>query len=128
MKLIKKIYNYITKHNYPNEMDCPFCNYNFRYMKYSGMSMSFPHFYCNTCSNVIRRESDFDKVMKNKITVDLLNEITKSLPNCPCSGKFSPETNPKCPHCEHEIPHQRSAIERLTDPYLIVVQGAKLFQ
>lgn len=127
LPFIRSIKRFIISRKYPYLGICPSCNYNFHFMKYSGMSQSYPHFYCNTCSNVILRKSDFAKVMLNDISEHLLQDIAKSLPKCSCGGEFSPGCNPKCPHCKNEIPHQDTAIKRLTDPYLIVIEGAKAF-
>lgn len=125
---MQSIKNYFLKRKYPYKTVCPTCNQEHRYMRYGGMSQLFPHFYCNKCSNVIRRKVDFEKVMKSEIISEsLLQEISSTLPKCPCGGNFQPGTNPKCPHCKKEIPHQNNAIERLTDPYLIVIQGAKAY-
>lgn len=126
-KLIKKIRYFIFKRNYPYECICPFCNIKFCYMRFSGMSQSFPHFYCNRCSNVIHRESDFDKVMRKGESEELLFQIARSLPNCPCGGYFSSGANFKCPHCKKEIPNLYSNVSRLTDPYIVLVEGAKIF-
>lgn len=126
-KLFKKLKACFSKRNYPYEAACPFCTIPFRYMRYSGMSQSFPHFYCNKCSNVIRRQSDFDKVMRNGESEKLLLEITTSLPDCSCGGHFSSGTHFKCPHCHKEIPNQYSAVARLTDPFMVLVEGAKLY-
>ncbi len=127
LQFIKSIKNFITKRKYPYKETCPICNYDFRFMRYSGMSLSYPHFYCDSCSNVILRKSDFEKVMRNDISEDLLRDIVQSLPKCSCGGKFSSGNNPKCPHCKNEIRHQDTAINRLTDPYLIVMEGAKAY-
>jgi hypothetical protein len=49
------------------------------------------------------REDDHHKIRNREITVALLNELSKSLPACPCGGQFSPEASPKCPHCKLEM-------------------------
>ena len=114
--------------DYPYEGNCPFCNLKFRYMRYSGMSQLFPHFYCNTCSSVIHRKSDFDKVMRQGESEELLLEISKSLPNCPCGGQFSSGSNFKCPHCKKEISNLYSNVSRLTDPFMILIKDAKILK
>lgn len=128
-QFIRKIKDFFfsLNQNLSYEDICPFCNIEFRYMRYSGMSSAFPHFYCNKCSSVIHRKSDFDKVMMNPISEQLLQEITESLPTCPCGGKFSSGANFKCPHCKKEIPNQYSKVSRLTYPNIVLVEGAKLF-
>ena len=67
-------------------MDCPNCKSIIYAWQSSGMSESFPHFYCDKCSNVLLRESV--KVWKG-VSKEILKEIENSLPNCECGGKFS---------------------------------------
>ena len=85
-----------------------------------------PHFYCDTCSNVFFSESFRALLYEQKASSRLLAQIEESLPDCPCGGHFRSGANPKCPHCHHEIAHKRNAVERLDDPYAIVLEGASL--
>jgi hypothetical protein len=87
-----------------------------------------PHFYCDSCSNILFRENDQKKLNKNDHTEELLNEITKDLPKCLCGGQFKAGANPKCPHCKKEIKHQSNPLQRLSDPYAIQVKGAYLLK
>jgi hypothetical protein len=109
-------------------INCPNCKGNVEFYHYSGMGDLVPHFYCNTCSNILFREDDHHKIRNREITVALLNELSKSLPACPCGGQFSPEASPKCPHCKLEIKHQETALKKLTDPYAIQIKGASLLK
>ncbi len=74
--------------NYPCRILCPICEKKFGYKRYSGMSQLFLHFYCNKCLNVIRRSGDFHQVMTRGVSGELLEEISRSLPACPCGGMF----------------------------------------
>ena len=91
------------------------------------MSQSFPHFYCNKCSNAIMRDSDQALVYKSEPSQELLNRISETLPDCSCGGHFMPGTNPKCPSCGFEFAHSADPVSRLTDPQVILINGASLF-
>lgn len=90
------------------------------------MSECFPHFFCDTCSNVIHRESD-KRLVWNEKSQEILDEIAKTLPKCSCGGQFSPNCGPKCKHCNTQIPVVRNAIEYLHNPNMIVADGACTF-
>lgn len=130
--LYRNITFYIRKgyfpYNFPYKQDCPSCHKTINFMRYSGMSMSFPHFYCNKCSNVIHRQSDFDKVMRNEPSLELLQEITATLPKCSCGGNFQADANPKCPYCKNIFCNNTNPVEHLTDPFLILIEGSKLYK
>jgi hypothetical protein len=106
---------------------CPHCKKEIRFYNFSGMGEFAPHFYCDTCSNVFFRKSDAKLISYDKkLTEELLEEISRSLPSCPCGGHFKVGANPKCPNCHKELPHQYNSLLRLTDPYAILVEGAIL--
>ena len=109
-------------------INCPHCKGVVEFYHYSGMGDLVPHFYCNTCSNILFREEDHHKIRNREITVALLNELSEKLPACPCGGQFSPEASPKCPHCKRDIKHQETPLKRLTDPYAIQIKGASLLK
>jgi hypothetical protein len=109
-------------------INCPHCKGVVEFYHYSGMGDLVPHFYCDTCSNILFREEDHHKIRNREITVALLNELSDSLPACPCGGQFSPEASPKCPHCKLEIKHQETPLKKLTDPYAIQIKGASLLK
>ena len=90
----------------------------------SGMSDSCPHFYCSKCSNVILRAEDRDLLRRRSPSPELVQEFAASLPACPCGGRFTPGANPKCRACGSELPHQSDPVTRLTDPFMIVLDGA----
>ena len=111
-----------------NSINCPHCNAVVEFYHYSGMGDLAPHFYCDSCSNLFFREEDRLKIRNRDITEKLLNELRESLPACPCGGQFSPDASPKCPHCNTEIKHQKTPLERLTDSYAIQLKGARLLK
>ncbi len=89
------------------------------------MSECFPHFYCEKCSNVIWRASDREFAYTSKASEELANQIASNLPKCDCGGSFKPGANPKCPSCGYEFKHNSSITERLSDPNVILLQGAR---
>lgn len=107
-------------------MQCPKCSHITNAWQSSGMSECYPHFYCTKCSNVIHRTKDKDLIY-NGNSQDLLDQISSDLPKCPCGGQFQPNENPKCSNCNEQFTHQGSEIERLSDPHMIVVDGACVF-
>jgi hypothetical protein len=109
-------------------INCPHCKGIVEFYHYSGMGDLVPHFYCDTCSNILFREEDHHKVRDREITIELLNELSENLPACPCGGQFSPEASPKCPHCKREIKHQETPLKMLSDPYAIQIKGARLLK
>jgi len=90
------------------------------------MSQMYPHFYCSDCSNAIHREKD-QCLVRNDQSLEILQVIASSLPDCECSGKFVPGANPKCPTCQHEFRHQSSQLQRLSDPHIILIDGAVMY-
>ena len=108
-------------------IECPNCKSIVFAWLSSGMSASYPHFYCDKCSNVILRESDKEKVWNGGANEEILNEIDNSLPKCKCGGKFKVGTNPKCPNCGFEFTHQNNSLQRLKDPHMILINNAVLY-
>lgn len=94
----------------------------------SGMSDSCPHFFCDTCSNVIHREQDHALLYENEINQELLDRIAATLPDCPCGGRFVPGANPKCPSCKTEYVHQWDAVKRLNVPFMPILDGSCLIR
>jgi len=109
-------------------ISCPHCRHAIEFYHYSGMGGLAPHFYCDTCSNILFREEDHHKIRDREITMDLLDELSEDLPACPCGGQFRSEASPKCPHCKREIKHRDNPQRRLTDPYAIQIKGAHLLK
>lgn len=108
------------------KFECPDCGLEIPAWRSSGMSQLCPHFYCTECNNVIVREED-QRLTHNDQTPEILEKIASSLPICGCGGKFMPGTNPKCPSCKHQFPHRLSPLLRLTDPNVILVDGAIMY-
>lgn len=111
-------------------MRCRYCFHAVKAFRSSGMSEAFPHFYCNQCSNAIHRDTDNSLVYyvaSSELSMDLVNTIAATLPDCPCGGRFTPGANPKCPICCTEFKHQNDVVKRLTDYHVIVINGACLF-
>ena len=108
------------------DLACPACHGLTPAWRSSGMSDCYPHFYCDTCSNVIQRDADQDLVWAGQ-TQTTLDQIAATLPACPCGGRFRPGANPKCRHCGRPIPHQDDPVTRLGDPHMIVADGACAF-
>ena len=109
-------------------INCPHCNGVVEFYHYSGMGDLVPHFYCDTCSNILFREEDHHKIRDREISTELLNELSENLPACPCGGQFNSEASPKCPHCKREVKHQEAPLKMLTDPYAIQIKGASLLK
>lgn len=63
----------------------------------------------------------------DKRLAEILEEIKAILPACECGGHFQPGANPKCPYCNFEFEDRYSEIQRLQDPYAIVIRGSKEF-
>jgi len=106
------------------DLHCPFCDGLTPGWRSSGMSDCFPHFFCNSCSNVIHRHQDQVLVYNNEKSIELLNQIASTLPNCPCGGMFSPNSGPNCSHCDKQIPLVADAVAYLHNPNMVVVDGA----
>lgn len=92
----------------------------------SGMSESFPHFYCSRCSNVILREADKELVWE-AATPEILARIAATLPDCPCGGHFTPGAGPKCRHCQQDVGLVNDAVAYLQNPHLVLLDGACRF-
>lgn len=107
-------------------MTCPTCAHVVWAWQSSGMSDCWPHFYCDQCSNAIQRDAD-KAVAWEEQTLEIVQRIASTLPDCPCGGRFRPGTNPKCPACGQEFTHQNGVVERLTDPHVILIHEACLF-
>lgn len=87
------------------------------------MSQCWPHFYCDTCSNAYQCKED-QALAWDQENEEVLQTIAERLPDCPCGGHFKPGANPKCPKCGLEFTHQHDPVERLSDPHVIVIDGA----
>lgn len=121
-----EIIKYPRSLQWVGDMKCPHCHKLTPAWRSSGMSHSFPHFYCDGCSNVIQRDAD-QQLVWEKATRELLDQIAQTLPQCPCGGRFRPGANPKCRHCGNEMPHAADPVQRLHDPFMIAIDGACVF-
>ena len=122
-----KTVEYDLRNQWVGFMRCPKCDKDTPAWRSSGMSQCFPHFYCDTCSNVIRRLED-QKLVWNGKSRELLEEIVASLPRCSCGGVFVAGAAPKCRHCGAEYSDSRDPVDRLHDPHMIVMDGATVFK
>ena len=122
-----KMVIYKSTNPYVGKFVCPQCQTVTKAWRSSGMSQCFPHFYCNKCSNAVQRDSDQALVYKNELSLELLNRIAETLPACSCGGKFSPGSDPKCPSCGFEFANSVDPVSRLTDPNVILINGACFF-
>lgn len=104
--------------------ECPDCKATIEYWWTSDISACFPHFYCESCSNVFWRSSDRERVTSSNLSEGLAKRIASELPKCKCGGSYRAGANPKCPSCGHEFKHGGSINQRLTDPNVILLQGA----
>ena len=121
-----KIVKYEKNLRWVGTMKCRKCHKETLAWRSSGMSMCFPHFYCDKCSNVIHRIKDQELVWYGA-TEEKLKIIEKDLPDCSCGGRFRPGANPKCGYCGHEFHHQNDIIKRLSDPHMIVTNGSCIY-
>jgi hypothetical protein len=109
------------------EMHCPECGHVVKSWMSSGMSQCCPHFYCDTCSNALVRDADKQIAWRGKPSKAMVKRIEATLPGCTCGGQFRPGTSPKCPKCGFEFAHQDGVVKRLTDPHVILIDGAVMF-
>ena len=65
-ELSMKIVEYSRSLQWVGDLRCNQCNGLTPAWRSSGMSQCFPHFYCDTCSNVIHRASDQRLVWSDK--------------------------------------------------------------
>ena len=117
---------YRSDNRWVGTLRCPACGYVARAWKSSGMSECRPHFYCDHCSNAIFREED-QSLSWNEQNAEVLATIASTLPSCPCGGRFVPGANPKCPRCGAAFTHQADPVKRLSDPHVILLDGACFF-
>lgn len=121
-----KIVEYERSLQWVGDLRCPACQGLTPAWRSSGMSESFPHFFCTSCSNVILRQADKDLVWE-AATPALLAQIAATLPACQCGGHFAPGAGPKCCHCHTQIPVVADAVQYLHSPHMILVHGAILY-
>ena len=109
------------------EVECASCAEKVFAWTSSGMSECYPHFFCECCSNVYLYQGGKSEILQTNPTPQLVGQLEAQLPGCPCGGSFKPGANPKCPHCGHAFEHQRDAVERLSDPHMIVMDRACVY-
>ncbi len=109
------------------EIECPGCTVAVAAWISSGMSGNFPHFYCDQCSNVYLCEAAREYLTGGEAGPKVLAKIARELPACPCGGRFTPGENPKCPNCNYAFEHQHDALQRLSDPQMIVVHKSSVY-
>ena len=116
------------KRPHTSHTKCPKCAAAIECWVTSGMSECYPHFYCNTCSNVLWREQDHDVIRPDQVDViQAMPAIIASLPQCKCGGQFTLDAGPKCPACGYEFKQQTANLElRATEPHAILIAGAEM--
>lgn len=116
------------KRPYTAQTHCPTCAASIEYWHTSGMSECYPHFYCDTCSNVLWRKQDYNIIRPGHVNAEgAISQIIASLPKCKCGGHFTLDAGPKCPACGHEFKQQVANVElRATEPSAILIQGAEM--
>lgn len=123
-----KVVYYAAIAPWVGSMKCPSCARLTPAWQSSGMSECFPHFHCDTCSNVVHREQDKELVYQSEPTQELLDRIVATLPKCPCGGQFRPGANPKCPHCRTEFTPQWNPVQRLVASQMVLLDGVCLIR
>jgi transposase-like protein len=108
------------------KINCQNCKQEVFVYRFGGMSDVFPHFYCDSCSNVFFSKRYRNLLMKEKLSEKIANEIFSSLPHCSCGGFFSKDAYPKCPHCTYKLLDIFDPIARLSDPHAIILKHAYL--
>lgn len=111
-----------------SRIKCPQCSAAIEYWHTSGMSECYPHFYCNTCSNVLCREQDHAIIRDDHVDITkVMPGIMASLPRCKCGGQYTLDAGPKCPACGYEFKQQIVNLElRATEPHAILIAGAEM--
>ena len=119
----------LKRHQPPcdSSIPCPGCEAEIRFWNAGNAGGAFPHFYCDTCSNVYWSHDLWLCAQSNEDRTAALAEIQQMLPGCPCGGAFVIGSNPACPACGFRLTHQLDAAERLFDPHAIVVSGAAFY-
>jgi hypothetical protein len=123
-----EIIEYSRSLQWVGDLKCPACTQLSPGWRSSGMSECFPHFFCSDCSNVIVRDADKQLLYDAAAaSAELLARIAATLPECPCGGRFTPGAGPKCRHCHQQIPLVADAVAYLTNPHMVVLDGAVSF-
>jgi hypothetical protein len=121
-----KVVHYSLHDPAVGSMLCPSCRRESPAWRSSGMSDLAPHFYCDRCSNALRRRSDAQLIHGEELSFELVERVGEQLPDCPCGGRFCPGANPNCLHCGAEFTHQNDPVQRLLDPHVILLDGSCL--
>jgi hypothetical protein len=123
-----EIVHYKPSLQWVGSMHCCNCDEETLAWQSSGMSDLYPHFYCDTCSNVIRREGDYNLINENEVNQEFLDKIALTLPTCPCGGNFAVGADPKCPACKSPYKNDADLVLRLTCPFMIILDGARFYR
>lgn len=116
---------------------CPYCNGTIRFTSIRLHNWPEPFLYCDTCSNILRRESDTTAAHQalsvgtpepsHEVIMRLYHSIESSRPLCPCGGRFRVWANPRCPSCYRQLPYNNGVKNdevRAHDTLMIVLDGA----
>ena len=110
-------------------MECPECGISIEYWWTSGMSMAFPHFYCEDCGSPIVRHKDKAAVWYIEEEEELrtkIDEIIAELPPCHCGGRYTLDGCPRCPKCKYRFSDEKPFKERVYMPHIYLLTGAKM--
>ena len=109
-------------------LKCPNCKTLSSAWRSSGISECRPHFYCNSCSNVLVRDADKEIIYELGATQRAADKIKPTLPRCDCGDNFKLGANPKCPNCKCEFKNKNSIVGRLNDPHVFMLDGAIMYR
>ena len=128
----------VTREERPcRTVPCPACGGAIRFVTMRMIRGPEPFLYCNSCSNILDRESDRKKVQAalnrrgSRTEDEVLHEhylqLESSAPPCPCGGRFELWANVKCPHCQVTVPYSSRDPDlhvRLNDETMVVLDQA----
>lgn len=117
------------------EVACPSCKSIIRYSLLHLPHIPQPFMYCDTCSNVLYRQSDQEALYDvlpptgntESAALKFYEELERTAPPCPCGGHFRLWSNVKCPSCRFEIPYNKGVKDtsvRINDAIVVVIDGA----
>ena len=84
---------------------CGECGFRFQYDLYHNGFGDSAYGYCDSCGStvVLNGWSEVAKQISFKIHQSIENRIVPLLKECPCGGRFSNTSKPRCPSCHTEL-------------------------